>query len=76
MVSLLLVINLRWQIAVRSFLSLSIIVLDMKARMETAATNTSQNVIEAAALKLQQTVAADAFRGIHLDPKAHHWDEV
>jgi hypothetical protein len=19
---------------------------------------------------------ADAFRGVHLDPKAHHWDEV
>lgn len=44
--------------------------------METAAINASQNVIEAAAIKLQETVAADAFRGIHLDPKTHHWDEV
>lgn len=20
--------------------------------------------------------SADAFRGVHLDPNAHHWDEV
>ena len=48
----------------------------MKAKMESAAASASQGLIEAAALKLQQAAAADAFRGVHLDPKAHHWDDV
>lgn len=30
----------------------------------------------AAANKQARMVEADAFRGIHLDPNAHHWDEV
>lgn len=24
----------------------------------------------------KQSGEADAFRGVHLDPNAHHWDEV
>lgn len=44
--------------------------------MEAAAAAASQNIIEAAAIKLQQAATADAFRGVHLDPKAHHWDDV
>jgi hypothetical protein len=47
-----------------------------KAKMEAAAATASQNIVEAAALKLQQAATADAFRGVHLDPKAHHWDDV
>lgn len=39
---------------------------------------------EAAALELASAAAnkqarmeeADTFRGVHLDPNAHHWDEV
>jgi len=31
---------------------------------------------EAAATEAAQKESADAFRGLHLDPKAHHWDEV
>lgn len=30
----------------------------------------------AAADKQARSVEADTFRGIHLDPNAHHWDEV
>lgn len=30
----------------------------------------------AAADKLVRSVEADTFRGVHLDPNAHHWDEV
>lgn len=26
--------------------------------------------------KQARSVEADTFRGIHLDPNAHHWDEV
>jgi isopenicillin N synthase-like dioxygenase len=29
-----------------------------------------------AAAEAAQKESADAFRGLHLDPKAHHWDEV
>ena len=29
-----------------------------------------------AAQSAAQKESADAFRGLHLDPKAHHWDEV
>ena len=36
---------------------------EAKATSETAAKQ----------LRLEE---ADAFRGIHLDPNAHHWDEV
>ncbi|KAF8312013.1 hypothetical protein DL93DRAFT_2229326 [Clavulina sp. PMI_390] len=42
-----------------------------KAKEEAAAAA----VLDAAALKLQQAATADAFRGMHLDPKAHHWDD-
>lgn len=31
---------------------------------------------KAAAAEAAQKESADAFRGLHLDPKAHHWDEV
>jgi hypothetical protein len=31
---------------------------------------------KAAAVTAAQKESADAFRGLHLDPKAHHWDEV
>lgn len=47
-----------------------------KAKAEAAAASASQNLLDAAALKLQQDAAADRFRGTHLDPKAHHWDDV
>lgn len=30
----------------------------------------------AAANKQARMVEADTFRGVHLDPNAHHWDEV
>jgi hypothetical protein len=30
----------------------------------------------AAADKQARSVEADTFRGVHLDPNAHHWDEV
>lgn len=29
-----------------------------------------------AARKEELQQQADTFRGVHLDPKAHHWDEV
>lgn len=38
---------------------------DMKAAAE---------VVEAQKQALLET--ADAFRGVHLDPNAHHWDDV
>ena len=28
------------------------------------------------AQKQAMSETADAFRGVHLDPNAHHWDEV
>lgn len=31
---------------------------------------------ENAAQRQTLTSSADAFRGVHLDPKAQHWDEV
>ncbi len=31
---------------------------------------------KAAAAEAVRKESADAFRGLHLDPKAHHWDEV
>lgn len=31
---------------------------------------------ENAAHRQSLVASADAFRGIHLDPKAQHWDEV
>ena len=30
----------------------------------------------AEAQKQAMNETADAFRGVHLDPNAHHWDEV
>lgn len=30
----------------------------------------------AAASKQARKEEADTFRGVHLDPNAHHWDEV
>jgi hypothetical protein len=36
-----------------------------------------QEAAQTAALQKQALRAeADAFRGVHLDPNAHHWDEV
>ena len=36
-----------------------------------------QEAAQTAALQKQAMRAeADAFRGVHLDPNAHHWDEV
>lgn len=36
-----------------------------------------QEAAHTAALQKQAMRAeADAFRGVHLDPNAHHWDEV
>ena len=36
-----------------------------------------QEAAQSAALQKQAMRAeADAFRGVHLDPNAHHWDEV
>jgi serine/arginine repetitive matrix protein 2 len=31
---------------------------------------------ELAAQKRAMLQTADSFRGVHLDPNAHHWDEV
>ena len=28
------------------------------------------------AIAAELTAEADTFRGVHLDPNAHHWDEV
>jgi membrane-bound lytic murein transglycosylase B len=35
-----------------------------------------QTRAETARKEAIQQQQADAFRGVHLDPKAHHWDEV
>jgi hypothetical protein len=35
---------------------------------------TVSSITEAQKQALSQT--ADAFRGVHLDPNAHHWDDV
>lgn len=40
-------------------------IADMKAASE---------AVEAQKQAMSET--ADAFRGVHLDPNAHHWDEV
>jgi hypothetical protein len=32
--------------------------------------------MSAAVQRQAQRAEADAFRGVHLDPNAHHWDEV
>ena len=32
--------------------------------------------LAAEAQKQAMNETADAFRGVHLDPNAHHWDEV
>lgn len=39
--------------------------------------NDSREAAEAAAANKQARMEeADTFRGVHLDPNAHHWDEV
>ncbi|KAF7339746.1 hypothetical protein MSAN_02190100 [Mycena sanguinolenta] len=37
---------------------------------------TAQELASAAANKLARMEQADTFRGVHLDPNAHHWDEM
>jgi hypothetical protein len=37
---------------------------------------TAQEAASAAANKQARMEEADTFRGVHLDPNAHHWDEV
>ena len=50
--------------------------LGRKPRMMLAQTTQQDARDTAASQKLQQSATADAFRGVHLDPNAHHWDEV
>lgn len=39
--------------------------------------NDSREAAETAAANKQARMEeADTFRGVHLDPNAHHWDEV
>ena len=43
-----------------------------KAQAEAAAARQ----MEQEAIRVQQAEAADRFRGTHLAPNVHHWDEV
>ena len=38
--------------------------------------DTKEAAETAAASKQARMEEADTFRGVHLDPNAHHWDEV
>jgi len=40
------------------------------------ASENAEAAIIAAANKQARIEEADTFRGVHLDPNAHHWDEV
>ena len=50
--------------------------LGKKNRLLLAQTSLQEARDAAASQRLQQAATADAFRGVHLDPNAHHWDEV
>lgn len=66
--------------------SLSVSVQDLQSEFPTAAEvaqvrsamlSEKQEAAQTAALQKQAMRAeADAFRGVHLDPNAHHWDEM
>ena len=46
-------------------------------KVRSAMLSEKQEAAHTAALQKQAMRAeADAFRGVHLDPNAHHWDEV
>lgn len=46
-------------------------------QVRSALLSEKQEAAQTAALQKQAMRAeADAFRGVHLDPNAHHWDEV
>lgn len=46
-------------------------------QVRSAMLSEKQEAAQTAALQKQAMRAeADAFRGVHLDPNAHHWDEV
>jgi hypothetical protein len=40
------------------------------------ANDAAEAAVIAAANKQARIEEADTFRGVHLDPNAHHWDEV
>lgn len=40
------------------------------------ASDVAEAALIAAANKQARIEEADTFRGVHLDPNAHHWDEV
>lgn len=40
------------------------------------ASDIAEAAVIAAANKQARIEEADTFRGVHLDPNAHHWDEV
>lgn len=44
--------------------------------LRTTKPNDTREIAENAAMKPARMEEADAFRGVHLDPNAHHWDEV
>ncbi|KAG6897924.1 hypothetical protein C0992_009076 [Termitomyces sp. T32_za158] len=44
--------------------------------LRTTKPNDSREMAESATTKPARMEEADAFRGVHLDPNAHHWDEM
>ncbi|KAG6869186.1 hypothetical protein C0993_012285 [Termitomyces sp. T159_Od127] len=44
--------------------------------LRTTKSNDTQETAESAATKPPRMEEADAFRGVHLDPNTHHWDEM